>query len=155
MNHPWVYRCLPIPNPAPTPLPIPSLRVVPVHQLWVPCFTPLTWTGHLFHTWWYTCFKAIFQIFCCKCIERQLIPVCWFSCNYTEFISSKFVLFLIFLILWSLQGFLYLYAEYIIWNAGLDESQARIKISRRNIEPQIDRQYHSTVRKWRGTKQLL
>jgi len=26
-----------------------------------------------------------------------------------------------------------LYAEYIMWNAGLDESQARIKISRRNI----------------------
>ena len=25
-----------------------------------------------------------------------------------------------------------LYAEYIVWNAGLDESQARIKISRRN-----------------------
>ena len=26
-----------------------------------------------------------------------------------------------------------LYAEYIMWNSGLDESQARIKISRRNI----------------------
>ena len=26
-----------------------------------------------------------------------------------------------------------LYAEYIMWNAGLDESQARIKIARRNI----------------------
>ena len=26
-----------------------------------------------------------------------------------------------------------LYAEYIIWNAGLDESQAGIKIARRNI----------------------
>ena len=26
-----------------------------------------------------------------------------------------------------------LYAEYIMWNIGLDESQARIKISRRNI----------------------
>ena len=26
-----------------------------------------------------------------------------------------------------------LYAEYIMWNAGLDESQAGIKISRRNI----------------------
>ena len=25
------------------------------------------------------------------------------------------------------------YAEYIMWNAGLDESQAGIKISRRNI----------------------
>ena len=26
-----------------------------------------------------------------------------------------------------------LYAEYIIWNAGLDEAQARIKIAGRNI----------------------
>ena len=26
-----------------------------------------------------------------------------------------------------------IYAEYIMWNAGLDESQAGIKISRRNI----------------------
>ena len=25
------------------------------------------------------------------------------------------------------------YAEYIMWNAGLDESQARVKIARRNI----------------------
>ena len=27
----------------------------------------------------------------------------------------------------------YLYAEYIMWNAGLDEAQAGIKTSRRNI----------------------
>ena len=27
-----------------------------------------------------------------------------------------------------------LYAEYIMWNAGLDEAQAGIKISRRNIK---------------------
>ena len=27
----------------------------------------------------------------------------------------------------------HLYAEYIMWNAGLDEAQAGIKISRRNI----------------------
>ena len=26
-----------------------------------------------------------------------------------------------------------LHAEYIVWNAGLDEAQARIKIARRNI----------------------
>ena len=26
-----------------------------------------------------------------------------------------------------------LYAEYIMWNAGLEDSQARIKIARRNI----------------------
>ena len=30
-------------------------------------------------------------------------------------------------------AYLNLYAEYIVWNAGLDEAQAGIKISRRNI----------------------
>ena len=29
--------------------------------------------------------------------------------------------------------YMYLYVEYIMWNAGLDEAQAGIKIARRNI----------------------
>ena len=48
-----------VPNLPPLSLPIPSLWVVPVHQLWVPCFMHRTWTGHLFHIWSYTCFNAI------------------------------------------------------------------------------------------------
>ena len=51
-----------------------------------------------------------------------------------------------------------LYTEYIMWNARLDESQARIKIARRNInsqQPQICSWYHSNGRKWRGTKEPL
>ena len=41
-----------------------------------------------------------------------------------------------------------LYAEYIMWNAGLDESQAGIKIARRNQQPQVGRE-------WRELKNLL
>ena len=48
------------------------------------------------------------------------------------------------------------YAEYIMQNAGLDESQAIIKIARRNIQqPQIFRLYHSNGRKRRATKEPL
>ena len=38
-------------NPPPISLPIPSLRVIPVHQLWVPCFLHWAWTNDLFHIW--------------------------------------------------------------------------------------------------------
>ena len=43
-----------------------------------------------------------------------------------------------------------LYAEYIIWNSGLNESQAAIKTAGRNINKL--RWYCSNGRKWRGTK---
>ena len=40
-----------------------------------------------------------------------------------------------------------------MWNAGLDESQAGIKIAGRNYQqPQICRWHHPYGRKWRGTK---
>ena len=49
-----------------------------------------------------------------------------------------------------------LYAEYIMWNAGLDEAQAGIKIPRRNIKQlQICRWHHPCGRKQRGTKEPL
>ena len=45
-----------------------------------------------------------------------------------------------------------LYAEYIMQNVELDESQAGIKTARRNINNLICRWYHSYDRKHRGTK---
>ena len=50
---------LPILNPPPSSLPTPSLWVVPVHQPQASSIVHWTWTGNLFHTWYYTCFNAI------------------------------------------------------------------------------------------------
>ena len=48
-----------------------------------------------------------------------------------------------------------LYAVYIMWNAGLDEAQAGIKIAR-EISITLYMQWHHLYgRKWRGTKELL
>ena len=50
-------------------------------------------------------------------------------------------------------------AEYIMRNAGLEETQAGIKIGRRNINnlryADISRWHHPYGRKWRGTKKPL
>ena len=49
-----------------------------------------------------------------------------------------------------------LYAEYIIWNAGLDEAQAGIKIAGRNINNlRYTDDTNIMARKWRGTKKPL
>ena len=49
-----------------------------------------------------------------------------------------------------------LYAEYIMWNVGLDEAQAGIKIAGRDINDlQIHRWHYPHGRKWRGTKEPL
>ena len=49
----------PILNPPPSSLPVPSLWVVSVHQPQASSIMHWTWTGDLFHIWYYTCFKAI------------------------------------------------------------------------------------------------
>ena len=48
------------------------------------------------------------------------------------------------------------YVEYIMWNAGLDASQAEIKIAGRNIN-NLRYADDTTLngRKWRGTKESL
>ena len=48
-----------------------------------------------------------------------------------------------------------LYAEYIMWNAGLDEAQPVIKISGRNINNLICRWHHPYCRKQKRTKEPL
>ena len=57
---------------------------------------------------------------------------------------------------WILSPCLFnIYAEYIMWNVGLDESQAGIKTARINQHPQICRWYYSNGRKWQGTREPL
>ena len=48
-----------------------------------------------------------------------------------------------------------LHAEYIMRNARLDEAEAGLKISRRNITNKIYRWHHSYDRKWGGTEESL
>ena len=50
---------LPILNTPQNSLPIPSLWVIPVHQPQAPRLMHRTWTGDLFHIWYFTCFNAI------------------------------------------------------------------------------------------------
>jgi len=58
----WIchrYTCVPHLNPPPSSLPIPCLWVIPVHQPQASSIVHRTWTGNLFHTWYYTCLNAI------------------------------------------------------------------------------------------------
>ena len=49
----------PILNPPRTSLPVPSFWVIPVHQPQASTIMHRTWTGDLFHIWYYTCFNGI------------------------------------------------------------------------------------------------
>ena len=53
------HRYTRVPHPEPSSLPVPSLWVVPVPQPQASSIVHQTWTGNLFHIWYYTCFNAI------------------------------------------------------------------------------------------------
>ena len=46
-------------HPEPPSFPVPSLWVVSVYQPQASSIVHQTWTGDLFHIWYYTCFNAI------------------------------------------------------------------------------------------------
>ena len=64
----WIchrYTRVPHSEPPPSSFPIPSLWVVPVHQPQASSIMHRTWTGNLFHIWYYTCFNDSFLIHRC------------------------------------------------------------------------------------------
>ena len=85
----------PIPNPPPSTLPVPSLWVVPVHQPQATSIMHRTWTGDLFHIWYYTCFSAILPshptLSLSHRVQKTVLYICVsFAVSYTGVLLSSF-----------------------------------------------------------------
>ena len=59
-------------NPPPSSLPVSSLWVIPVHQPQASSIMHRTWTGNLFHVWYYTCFNAVLPNPCTLALSHRL-----------------------------------------------------------------------------------
>jgi len=92
----WIhhrYTC--VPHPEPSSLPIPSLWVVPVHQSQASSIMHQTWTGDLFHIWYYTCFNAILPnhptLSLSHRVQKTVLYISvFFAVSYTGLLLSSF-----------------------------------------------------------------
>ena len=70
----------PILNLPPTSLPVPSLWVVSVDQPQASSIMHRTWTGDLFHIWYYTCFNAILPNHPTLSLSRRVQKIVLYIC---------------------------------------------------------------------------
>jgi len=97
----WIchrYTCVPHPEPSSLLPPIPSLWVVPVHQPQASSIVHRTWTGNLFHIWYYTCFNAILSnhptLSLSHRVQKTVLYICVsFAVSYTGLLLPSFFFF--------------------------------------------------------------
>jgi len=75
----------PILNPPPSSRPISSLWVVPVYQPQASSIVCRTWTGDLFHIWYYTCFNASISLI----LFLKFTILYWF-CQISKWIRHRY-----------------------------------------------------------------